>query len=36
VVEGFEQMKQERLRLALFVTLEFGGEIGEFLKPTFL
>ena len=26
VVEGFEQMEQERLRLAFFVAFEFGGE----------
>ena len=26
VVEGFEQMEKERLRLAFFVAFEFGGE----------
>jgi hypothetical protein len=36
VVEGFEQMKKKRLGFAFLVAFEFGGEVGEFLKPSFL
>ena len=36
VAKGFEQMKEEGLRLAFFITFEPGGEISEILKPSFL
>jgi len=36
VVERFEQMKKERLRLAFFVALELGGKRGEVVEALFL
>ena len=36
VTEDIEQLDEEQLCLALFVALELGGEIGEFLKAAFL
>ena len=36
VIEGFEQMEKERLRLAFFIAFEFGGERGELVEGLFL
>ena len=36
MIEGFEQMKKKRLRLAFLVAFEFGGEVGKILKGLFL
>ncbi len=36
VAKGFEKVKKESLGLALFIALEFSGELSEFVKGPFL
>lgn len=36
MIEGFAQVKQERLRLAFLIAFGFGGKVGEVLKSPFL